>query len=115
MAYNKNKDLKRFYSIKEVAEIIDSNESTIRYWEKCFPTIHPKTTPTGIRQYTKDDIEIIVQINNLVRVRGFRIAAAKKLLMANKTGVDKTTDIIESLMEAREELKELKKQLDYLE
>ena len=115
MALNWNKELKRYYSIKEVAEMIGSNESTLRYWEKCFPTIRPKTTTSGIRQYTKDDIDIIMQVNNLVRVRGYRIAAAKKLISANKTGEDRTTDVIESLIAAREELQELKKQLDYLD
>lgn len=38
MALNLNKDLKLYYSIKEVAEMFGVNESTLRYWETEFPT-----------------------------------------------------------------------------
>ena len=34
MALNLNKNLKLYYSIKEVAEMFDLNESTLRYWEQ---------------------------------------------------------------------------------
>ena len=32
MALNLNKNLKMYYSIKEVAEMFGVNESTLRYW-----------------------------------------------------------------------------------
>ena len=37
MALNMNKNLKLYYSIKEVAEMFGVNESTLRYWEQEFP------------------------------------------------------------------------------
>ena len=37
MALNLNKNLKLYYSIKEVAEMFDLPESTLRYWEQEFP------------------------------------------------------------------------------
>ena len=33
MALNLNKNLKMYYSIREVAAMFDVNESTLRYWE----------------------------------------------------------------------------------
>ena len=33
MALNLNKNLKLYYSIKEVAEMFDLPESTLRYWD----------------------------------------------------------------------------------
>ena len=36
MALNKNKNLKRYFTIKEVAQKLDVTESTLRYWEKEF-------------------------------------------------------------------------------
>ena len=33
MALNLNKNLKLYYSIREVAEMFGVNESTLRYWE----------------------------------------------------------------------------------
>jgi len=92
------------------------NESTLRYWEKEFPYLKPKTAgPSMIRQYQEKDIEQIRAIHNLVKVRGFKIAAAKKILLQNRKGVDKKADVLESLIGIRTELQSLKKQLDYLQ
>lgn len=88
MALNTDKNLKLYYSIKEVAQMINVSESLLRFWEKEIPQIKPKTTGNNIRQYTDKDIEIIKSVYNLVKVRGFKIAAARKMLHANKQGVD---------------------------
>lgn len=66
----------------------------------------------NVRQYTEKDIEQIRVIHNLVKVRGFKLSAARKMLNKNRTGVDKSSDILATLISVREELKELKKQLD---
>ena len=42
MPYNPNKELKKFYSISEVAAKFDVAESLLRYWEKVFPNIKAK-------------------------------------------------------------------------
>ena len=96
--------------------MFDLNESTLRYWEREFPFLRPKTTGSAkIRQYQEKDIEQIRLINNLVKVRGFKIAAARKILTQNKKGVDKRADVLERLINVRTELQALKKQLDYLQ
>ena len=41
MALNLNKNLKLYYSIKEVAKMFDVNESLLRYWETEFPLLKP--------------------------------------------------------------------------
>ena len=115
MALNPNKNLKLYYSIKEVAAMFDINESTLRYWESEFPQLRPKTqSGTKIRQYTEKDIEQLKVIYNLVKVRGFKLAAARKMLSANRGGVDKTTDVLDTLLSVRSQLKELKQQIDGL-
>ena len=116
MALNTNKNIKLYYSIKEVAAMFDINESTLRYWESEFPQLRPKTqNGTKIRQYTDKDIEQLKVIYNLVKVRGFKLAAARKMLSANKEGVDKTADVLDTLLSVRTQLKELKQQLDGLQ
>ena len=116
MALNLNKNLKLYYSIKEVAEMFELNESTLRYWEQEFPFLRPKTTgPAKIRQYQEKDIEQIRLIHNLVKVRGFKLAAARKMLTQNRKGVDKKADVLETLIGVRDELQAIKKQLDYLQ
>ena len=41
MSLKKNKDLKLYFSISEVAQMFDVNESTLRFWEKEFDIINP--------------------------------------------------------------------------
>ncbi len=113
MALNLNKNPKLYYSIKEVAEMIGVNESTLRYWETEFPNLKPKTvTSTKVRQYTEKDIEDIRVIYNLIKVRGFKIAAARKYMHENRGSVDRSSEVLETLISVREQLKDLKKRLD---
>ena len=114
MALNENKNLKLYYSIKEVAEMLNVSESLLRFWEKEIPMLKPKTTGNNVRQYTEKDIENAKVVYNLVKVRGFKLQAARKMLRENKDGVDKNARVMEGLIRVREELKELKKQMDYL-
>ena len=116
MALNLNKNLKLYYSIREVAEMFGLNESTLRYWEQEFPYLKPKNSgPAKIRQYQEKDIEQIRLIHNLVKVRGFKISAAKNILVKNRKGVDTKADVLERLIAVRTELQALKKQMDYLQ
>jgi DNA-binding transcriptional MerR regulator len=116
MALNLNKNLKLYYSIKEVAEMFRLNESTLRYWETEFPYLKPKTSgPAKVRQYTEKDIEQIRLIHNLVKVRGFKLAAAKKIINNNRDGAERTADMLERLTNVRNDLQALKRQLDGLQ
>lgn len=116
MALNTNKNLKLYYSIKEVAEMFGLNESTLRYWETEFPYLRPKTAGANkVRQYTEKDIEQIKLIHNLVKVRGFKLAAAKRIINQNRDGADKRADVLSRLMSVRDDLQALKRQLDGLQ
>jgi DNA-binding transcriptional MerR regulator len=115
MALNMNKNLKLYYSIKEVAEMFGINESTLRYWEQEFPYLKPKNAGASrIRQYQEKDIEQIRLIYNLVKVRGFKIAAAKNIINNNRTGADRRAEVLTRLIDVRTELQALKKQIDML-
>ena len=114
MALNTNKNVKLYYSIKEVAAMFDVRESTLRYWESEFPHLKPKTVGQSVRQYTEKDIEQIRTIHNLVKVRGFKLAAARKMLKEQKNAVSSDTKVLETLIKLRDQLQEMKKQFDYL-
>ena len=116
MALNLNKNLKLYYSIREVAEMFGLNESTLRYWEQEFPYLKPKTSgPAKIRQYQEKDIDQIRLIHNLVKVRGFKLAAAKKIINSNRDGADRRAEVLTRLMGVRDDLQALKHQLDGLQ
>ena len=114
MALNTEKKLKLYYSIKEVAEMLGVSESMLRFWEKEIPMIKPKTTGNNIRRYTEQDIENIKVVYNLVKVRGFKLAAARKMLKEQKNAVSSDTKVLETLIKLRDQLQEMKKQFDYL-
>ena len=116
MALNLNKNLKLYYSIKEVAELFGVNESTLRYWETEFPYLKPKTmSGNKVRQYSEKDIEQIKLIYNLVKVRGFKLAAAKKMINANRDGAEKRAEVLDRLIDVRDDLQALKREIDSLQ
>ena len=111
MSEEQKKDLKRFFSIKEVAEEFGVNETLLRFWEKEFPQISPKKGGRGIRFYTRDDIEQIRIIYNLVKVRGLKLAAARDVLKKNKEGVLQTTEVVDRLRALKAELQSIRREL----
>ena len=115
MALNTNKDLKQYFSIAEVAEMFHVAPTLLRYWEKPFPQIVPRKVGRNIRQYTKDDIEKIRVVYNLVKVRGMKLDAAAALIRKNHSGVSKTTEVVDRLRMIREELVSIKSSLDQLQ
>ena len=114
MALNPNKDLKLYYSIGEVAQEFGVNESLLRFWESEFPSITPKKNGRGVRMYTKENIEEIRLIYNLVKVRGMKLSVAQKTLATKRGAVQDTTQVLEQLQQVRNELVELRKLLNGL-
>ena len=114
MAYNPNKELKKYYGIAEVAEQFNVAESLLRYWEKEFPNIKPKKSGRGVRQYTKEDIEEVRLVYNLLKVRGMKMAAAKQVLTKNRKAASDASQIIDRLQSTRSELQEISRELGEL-
>lgn len=111
MSLNTHKELKLYYSISEVAQIFDVTETLLRFWEKEFPQISPKKTGRNVRQYTKEDIEQIRLVYNLVKVRGLKIAAARNVLKKNKEGMVQTVEVVERLRALKAELQSIRREL----
>ena len=57
-----------------------ANTHTLRFWEKNFKQIKPKILFGNRRYYSKNDIDILKQIHNLLKKEGFTIQGAKKIL-----------------------------------
>jgi DNA-binding transcriptional MerR regulator len=75
---------KRYFSISEVATMIGVNASLLRFWEKEFKQIKPKTNSRGKRSYNNKDIEIIRSVYVLVKEQGFTLDGARKALRSRK-------------------------------
>ncbi len=77
---------KLYYSISEVAEITGVKAHVLRYWESEFPSLHPKKTRAGSRRYRQAEIDTILAIKDLLYVKGFKIAGARKALRSEQRG-----------------------------
>ena len=108
----KNKPLKLYYSIIEVARQFDVNESLLRYWEKEFPQLNPKKAGRGVRQYTQEDIETVKLIYHLVKERGMTLPGARKRLRDNKGQAVDNLDVVDRLKAIRAELVAMRDALD---
>jgi len=71
---------KRYFPIREVAEITGVEPYVLRFWEKEFPSIRPPKADTGHRRYRRKDIETILEIKRLLYDQGFTIAGARSQL-----------------------------------
>lgn len=109
-----SKELKLYHSIREVAGMLNIPEHTLRFWEKEIPTLNPKKTATGIRQYTEEDIKLIRLIHHLIKEQGLTVKAARKRLKTSKHQVVSQQDIIARLKSIRDELSMMEAKLDEL-
>ena len=115
MALNKNKDLKLYYSIGEVAQMFNVSEPLLRFWEKEFPTIKPQKAGRGIRQYTKADIEQVKLVYHLVKERGMTLQGARDTIRRDKSKtVNRNIEVIEKLKEIRSELQAIGRDMNGL-
>ena len=106
---------KQFYSISEVAEIVGTNESTLRFWEREFKEIKPRRASRGIRLYSNADLQIVKLIYHLVKEKGLTLDGAKKRLKENIAKENSVMEVINRLKDIRAELMAVRNYIDFLE
>ena len=57
---------KKYYSIKEVSEMLNLPQSTLRFWEKEIDILEPNKSKGGTRRYIQKDIDLLQQIKFLI-------------------------------------------------
>jgi len=100
------------YSIKEVAQMFDLNQSTLRFWEKEFKKIKPWQNDRGTRFYSEENIENIRLVHHLVKERGMTLSGARQKLKDNPAATINQTEIYNRLIKIRDELNVLIEALD---
>jgi len=110
--FNKPKIEKHFYSISEVADMMDVNSSLIRYWESVFPSLKPHKTQKSNRQFTMDDIEHLRLIYHLVKERGLTLKGAQKKIKENLDDTRNNFEVVKKLQEIRKQLIDIKEELE---
>ena len=103
---------KLYYTIGEVAEILDENTSLVRFWSNSFTKyLKPKRNAKGNRLYTKEDLETLKQIHYLVKEQGMTLDGAAKKMTADRKKVDSKVKVLDSLKTIRKQLVSVKKSL----
>lgn len=98
---------KKYYTIREVSDLLELPLSTLRFWEKQFTMLKPFRDSKGNRFYSERDIEIIKMVRYLVKERGLKIEAALAELRRNRQGVERRAEVVDRLKNVRDRLNEM--------
>ncbi|MBQ7824076.1 MAG: MerR family transcriptional regulator [Bacteroidaceae bacterium] len=102
---------KLYYTIGEVADMFQVNESLLRFWEKEFDILSPRKSDRGTRRYSREDVDNVALIYHLVKEKKLTLAGARKQLKDNREGVKRTHEVIARLIAIREELIAIRNEL----
>lgn len=101
---------KLFYSIGEVAAMLDVNPSMLRFYETEFTELRPSKNKRGTRSYTQKDINLLRRIIYLTKDCGLTLDGARQQLRNDKTP-DKRQQMVETLTELKKFLLEMKQNI----
>jgi DNA-binding transcriptional MerR regulator len=109
--YKEPKIEKVFFSISEVADMLGVNASLIRFWDKEFSVLKLQKNKKGNRIFTKDDIQQLKVIYHLVKEKGMTLKGAQHLLHRNREGTTKTAEVIEKLLNIKQQLSDIRNEM----
>jgi DNA-binding transcriptional MerR regulator len=73
----------RVYSIGDVAELLEVQPYTIRYWEKEFSAfLNPPRCKGGHRRYGTYEVDVLRRIKSMLKDEKYSIAGARQKLQA---------------------------------
>lgn len=101
MPYKEKKVEKLYYSISEVAGMLEVPISTVRFWENEFDILKPMKNKKGNRLFTQADIKNLRIIHHLVKEEGMTLAGAKKRLSGKWDETDYKFEINDSLQKIK--------------
>ncbi|SKA09446.1 transcriptional regulator, MerR family [Trichlorobacter thiogenes] len=108
---------KTYFKIGEVARLADIKTSVLRFWETEFSFLNPEKSSAGQRLYTKQDIEMVQQIKQLLYQEKYTIEGVRKKFSPRKTAsarqqqsppADLSTDLQTLLRLVRQELQAIR-------
>ena len=112
-----NENTKLYYSIGEVAKIVELKQYVLRYWETELPSLRPNKNRSGNRTYRQKDIDIIKEIKHLLYDKKFTIVGARQYFKTNKMepkSILKVEKMLDNNSDDLKTLEDLKKGLDDL-
>lgn len=92
---------KLYYTISEVADLVDEEAHVLRYWETEFELLHPKKNRGGKRIYTREDIDSVFRVSHLLRDEKYTIEGARQILSKRSRPSSSDGAAVEDLVEVR--------------
>ncbi|AEH45459.1 regulatory protein MerR [Thermodesulfatator indicus DSM 15286] len=105
MKNEKTNKSKRYYTIGEVAKLLELEPHVLRFWEKEFKRYIKPLRLSGRRLYPSEQIEVFKKIKTLLYEEGYTIAGAKKKLSTFQQ--ESSYDFKKILIEIRDDLLKL--------
>ncbi|WP_234734326.1 MerR family transcriptional regulator [Tellurirhabdus bombi] len=103
---------KRYYGIREVADMFGVKISKLRFYEKEFPMLSPRKNRAGDRIYTKEDIDQVREIFELVEEKGYTLPGAREFLKSRSSRQSEVKQMLSKLQEIRGFLVEMRDDLE---
>lgn len=101
----KDSEVKKiYYSISEVASMLNIPASTLRYWEKELSSVNPRRSQGGTRRYTAADINELRIVHRLVKEEGHTIEGVKKIMRSRRNTELNKQEALRRLVAIRSEL-----------
>jgi len=106
------KSEKIYYTVGDIATMLNVNESLIRFWNREFDKVlNPHRNKRGVRFFTENDVETYRKIYQLVKERGYTLPGALEVLKNNTIGGDENFEVIKTLTTIKQFLLELKEEI----
>lgn len=91
--------------------MLDVPVSTVRFWESRFDGLRPVKGAAGHRKYTVSDVERLKVIYHLVKEKGMTLEGARRRLKEDPGGVARDQEIVDRLLRVRATLMEIREEL----
>lgn len=108
MPYKEKKVEKLYYSIGEVAEMLDVPVSTVRFWDNEFEILKPMKNKKGNRLFTQNDVRNLKIIHHLLKEEGMTLNGVRKKLSGKWDETDYKYEISQSLLKIKSMLLDIK-------
>ena len=92
---------KHYYSIGEVASMLNVDPSLLRYWETEFTVIKPRKNKKGDRFYRSEDVKTLQMIQFLLREKKFTLEGAKSFLKKGRQDAENIFALVQSLQQLK--------------
>lgn len=108
MPYKEKTVEKLYYSIGEVAGMLDVPVSTVRFWDNEFDILKPMKNKKGNRLFTQTDLRNIRIIHHLLKEEGMTLNGVKKKMSGKWDETDYKFEISQSLQKIKSIIEEIR-------